>query len=59
MLESEKIRINFDLVPASVKKEIIADLAEGYLRYWENPDNVARYEAWKAEQASKGGGVYA
>lgn len=50
MNESEKIRINFELVPTSVKKEIIADLAEGYLRYWENPDNVARYEAWKAEQ---------
>lgn len=53
MLESEKIRINFDLVPDCVKKEIIADLAEDYLRYWENPDNVARYEAWKAERTER------
>lgn len=57
MDESAKVKINLNLIPEATKIAFMAKFARNYERFWADPNNEAEYEAWKAEQALKGGEI--
>ena len=48
----ESITIDFDRIPDKEKRVLGATLFTACNAFYENPDNLARYNAWKAKRES-------
>ena len=53
---SQSIHVDLDLVPAVDLGLLVRSLYEGALRFYENPDNMRRFEAWQKEKRRKSDG---
>lgn len=50
IIEGQDVRINPDLIPAHVWKYLARDTLAAARRFYANPENRAKFEAWKAER---------
>lgn len=48
--EGQDVRIDPDLIPPHVWKYFARDTLAAARRFYANPENRAKYEAWKAER---------
>ena len=53
---NEGVEIDLSLVPAVEMELFIKSLYEGALRFYENPENMRRYEKWEKERHTKSDG---
>lgn len=41
------------VIRGPVPREVINDIAAGVVEFFQNPDNMAKFEAWQKEQSEK------
>ena len=48
-----QVKIDLEKVPGIEMRSLCKVLVESVKRFYENPENVKRFEEWKREQAEK------
>lgn len=55
MSESASVKINFGLIPESIRARLISDFVHNYDRFWADPANEAEYQEWSRQRRERTG----